>query len=165
MKILGGSYQETCEVPGSDVVVGSGLRAAGAIAEVAMPTLHTAVDGIFQVEVELAAGGLHVELSWVERDKPVGFHYFTPISRPTISGPQAVADALHVEGDVVLAFGMVECGERAVDCRRLVIDPQRPQDSSRLDLGPYRHEQLALVCNSSEIRALGSGVGGVPDLV
>ena len=44
MKVLGGSYRETCEVPESDEVAGSGLRAAGAVAAVATPTLHTAVD-------------------------------------------------------------------------------------------------------------------------
>ena len=158
MKILGGSYRETCEVPESDVVVGSGLRAVGAIAKVATPTLHTAVDVAFRVEVEMAAGGLHVGLDCVERDEPVGFHYFTPLSRPTIGGSGAVADALNVEGDAVLAFGMVEDGERSVDCRKLVVDPQRPRDPSSLDLGPYRYDQLALVCNSSEIGALGGAV-------
>ena len=156
MKILGGSYRETCEVPESDVVVGSGLRAAGAVAEAATPTLHTAVDPAFQVDVEMAAGGLHVDLDCVERDESVEFHYFTPISRPTTGGSGAFAGPLRVEGDAVLAFGMVEGGERSVDCRRLVLDPQRPGDPSSLDLAPYRYDQLALVCNSHEIRALGS---------
>ena len=161
MKILGGSYRETCEVPESDVVAGSGLRAAGAVAAVAMPTLHTAVDDALQVDVEAVAGGLRVRLDWVERDQPVGFRYFTPMSNPTIDGPGAAAEALRVEGDAVLAFGMVEAGERSVDCSRLVVDPQRPRDLSRLDLGPYRYGQLALICNSNEIRA----VDGVADPV
>ena len=134
MKVLGGSYRETCEVPESDEVAGSGLRAAGAVAAVATPTLHTAVDDALQVDVETVAGGLRVRLDWVERDQPVGFRYFTPLSNPTIDGPGAAAEALRVEGDAVLAFGMVESGERSVDCSRLVVDPQRPRDLSRLDL-------------------------------
>ena len=161
MKILGGSYRETCEVPESDEVAGSGLRAAGAVAAVAKPTLHTAVDDALQVDVETVAGGLHVRLDCVERDQPVGFRYFTPMSNPTIDGPGAAAEALHVEGDAVLAFGMVEAGERSVNCKRLVVDPQRPRDLSRLDLDPYRYDQLALVCNSNEIRALGEGADPV----
>lgn len=154
MKILGGSYRETCEVPESDVVAGSGLRAAGAVAAVATPTLHTAVDDVLQVDIEAVAGGLHVRLDRVERDQPVGFRYFTPMSNPTIDGPGATAEALRVEGDAVLAFGMVEAGEHSVDCSRLIVDPQRPRDLSSLDLGSYRYDQLALVCNSNEILAL-----------
>ena len=157
MKVLGGSYWETCEVPEFDAVAGSGLRAAGAVAAVATPTLHTAVDDALQVDVETVAGGLGVRLDCVERDQTVGFRYFTPISNPTIDGPGATAEALRVEGDAVLAFGMVESGERSVDCSTLVVDPQRPRDLSRLDLGRYRYDQLALVCNSNEIRAL-SGI-------
>lgn len=161
MKILGGSYRETCEVPESDVVAGSGLRAAGAVAAAATPTLHTAVDDALRADVEAVAGGLGVRLDWVERDQPVGFRYFTPMSNPTVDGPGAAAEALRVEGDAVLVFGMVEAGERSVDCSRLVVDPQRPRDLSRLDLDPYGYGQLALVCNSNEIQAL----GGVADPV
>ncbi|MDE0579042.1 MAG: PfkB family carbohydrate kinase [bacterium] len=161
MKILGGSYRETCEVPESEEVAGSGLRAAGAIAAAATPTLHTAIDGALQDAVEIVAGGLGVDLDWVGRDETVGFRYFTPLSNPTIDGPSAGADAMRVEGDTVLAFGMVEAGERSVDCKRLVIDPQRPRDLSRLDLDGYRCDQLALVCNSNEILAL----SGATDLV
>ena len=83
------------------------------------------------------------------------------MSNPTVDGPGAAAEALRVEGDAVLAFGMVEAGERSVDCSRLVVDPQRPRDLSRLDLDPYGYGQLALVCNSNEIQAL----GGVADPV
>lgn len=154
MKVLGGAYRETCEVPESDEVMGSGLRAAGAVAAAATPTLHTAVDDALQADVEAVAGGLHVRLDSVERDQPVGFRYFTPLSNPTIDGPGATAEALRVEGDAVLAFGMVEGGVRSVGCSRLVVDPQRPRDLSGLDLSPYRYGQLALVCNSNEIRAL-----------
>ena len=160
MEILGGSYRETCEVPQSDLVAGSGLRAAGAVAAAGTPTLHTAVDDALQVDVEMVAGGLRVGLDCVERDQAVGFRYFTPMSNPTIDGPGAAADALRVEGDTVLAFGMVEAGERSVDCRKLVVDPQRPRDLTGLDLDRYRHDQLALVCNSNEIRAL----SGITDL-
>lgn len=155
MKILGGSYRETCEVPRSRVLAGSGLRAAGAVAKVATPTLYTAIDEELQADAEAIAGGLHVQLDSVERDEPVGFRYFTPMSNPTIDGPGAAAEAMHVEGEAVLAFGMVEGGERSVDCSRLVIDPQRPRDLSSVDLGPHRYDQLALVCNANEIRALG----------
>ncbi len=160
MKILGGSYRETCEVPESDEVAGSGLRAAGAVAAVETPTLHTAIDYALQTAVEMAAGSLGVDLDWVGRDQTVGFRYFTPMSNPTIDGPAAAAEALRVEGDTVLAFGMVEAGELSVDCRRLVVDPQRPRDLSGLNLDRHRFDQLALVCNSNEIRAL----SGVSDL-
>lgn len=161
MKILGGSYRETCEEPKSEEVAGSGLRAAGAIAAVATPTLHTAVDDALQGTVETVAGGLGVSLDWVGRDETVGFRYFTPLSSPTIDGPSAGADTLRVEGDTVLAFGMVEAGERSVDCKRLVVDPQRPRDLTGLDLDRCRRDQLALVCNSNEIQAL----SGITDLV
>ena len=161
MKVLGGSYRESCEVPRCDAVAGSGLRAAGAVAAAVEPTLHTAIDESFRADVEAVAGGLHVCLEGVERDQPVGFRYFTPLSNPAIDGPGAAADALRVDGDVVLAFGMIESGERSVECDRLVIDPQRPRDLGGLDLDPYRCGHFALVCNANEIQAL----GGATDLV
>lgn len=159
--MLGGAYRETCEVPYSDVVAGSGLRAAGAVAAATTTTLHTAIDDNLRIDVETVGGGLRVRLDPVARDQPVGFRYFTPMSNPTIDGPGAVAEAMHLDDDAVLAFGMVESGARSVSCGRLVVDPQRPRDLTGVDLGGFRYDRLALVCNSNEIRAVGGGTDPV----
>lgn len=155
MRVLGGAYREICEVPNSEVVAGSGLRAAGAVAAATTPTLHTAVDDALRIDVETVAGGLRVHLDSVARDQSVGFRYFTPMSNPTIDGPGAVAETMRVEDESVLAFGMVEDGVRSVTCGRLVVDPQRPRDLTGLDLGGFTYDRLALVCNTNEIRAIG----------
>lgn len=161
MRVLGGAYREICEVPNSDVVAGSGLRAAGAVAAATTPTLHTAVDDALRIDVETVAGGLRVRLDSVNRDQPVGFHYFTPMSNPTIDGPGAVAETIRLEDESVLAFGMVESGVRSVSCDRLVVDPQRPRDLTGLDLSGFTFDRLALVCNTNEIRAIGGMVDPV----
>lgn len=159
--MLGGTYREICEVPDSDVVAGSGLRAAGAVAAAITVTLHTAVDDDLRVDAETVAAGLRVRLNPVTRDQPVGFRYFTPMSNPTIDGPGAVAETMQVEGEIVLAFGMVEEGDRSVACSKLVVDPQRPRDLTGLDLDGYTYDRMALVCNANEIRAIGAMIDPV----
>lgn len=161
MKIVGGVYDERCEIPSYEGLAGSGLRAAGAIAASTDLVLHTAVDDASAADARTVAGGLGVHMSYVTRDQPVGFQYFTPMSNPSINGPSAVADPLEAENDVVLQFGLIENATVKVACRNLIVDPQRPRDLTGLDLSNADYERLAIVCNASEARALGDNADPV----
>ncbi|UWZ36406.1 nucleoside 2-deoxyribosyltransferase [Dactylosporangium roseum] len=98
----------------------------------------------------------------VERDQPVGFRYFSPVTAPVIDGPSAAhTAALSADDETVLAFGMVETGPRSIRARRLVVDPQRPRDLTRLDLTGLHADAVAVVANARETRAL---AGGIADL-
>jgi nucleoside 2-deoxyribosyltransferase len=156
MRIVGGVYAESCEIPRFNALAGSGLRAAGAIAG-ATPdlVLHTAIDRATLDDARTIAGGLGVAIARVERDQPVGFRYFTPMSSPSIDGPSAAADAIDAADDNILSFGLIESGLVRLSCRSLTVDPQRPRDLTGIDLSVAEFERLAIVCNRSEIRALG----------
>jgi len=156
--VVGGTYTEHVVVPSYDLLGGSGLRAAAAIAGDDEAQLHTAVDEGQRVAAESSFATLGIEAHVVERDSPVGFRYFTPVTPPTIDGPSATfASQISADGDAVLVFGMVESGDRRVRARRAVIDPQRPRDLRVLDLTGVDGDQIALLVNAREARAL---VGG-----
>jgi hypothetical protein len=166
MIVVGGSYLETVKVTnqsdgeGYEGFAGSGLRAAAALDGAA--TLVTALDGSSTALAEVTAAGLGVTVRSVERDQPVVFRYFTPVSAPSIDGPAARhGDVLTAEDDTVLAFGMIESGPRRIVAEHLIFDPQRPRDLAGLDLAGMEHQRLTVVANARETRAL---AGGVQDL-
>ncbi|WP_343871485.1 PfkB family carbohydrate kinase [Dactylosporangium roseum] len=108
------------------------------------------------------AAALGLTMTPVERDQPVGFRYFSPVTAPVIDGPSAAhTAALSADDETVLAFGMVETGPRSIRARRLVVDPQRPRDLTRLDLTGLHADAVAVVANARETRAL---AGGIADL-
>lgn len=162
MIVVGGTYVEFTDVPGSRTVAGSGLRAAGAIAATGEVELVSAVDDSMSDEASVVATGLGVALRPVRRDQPVAFNYFTPISSPSIDGPAATYDGvLEADAETLLCFGMIEHGPRRLRGRTCVIDPQRPRDLAGLSLDGIEADRIGLVCNRSEIRA----IGGSDDLL
>lgn len=158
MIVVGGTYAERTVVPATDLLRGSGLRAAAALGTDSAVRLVSAVEEENAEEAAMTAAAQGVaETAFVERDKRVSFTYFTPLSPPAVSGPGAtLSDRLVAEDDAVLLFGMVETGAQRVDTRTLVVDPQQPQDLIGLRLtDDDRWARLAVVANVSEIRALG----------
>jgi hypothetical protein len=161
MIIVGGTYDESVTVPAHQELAGSGLRAAVCLGA-GQAHLVTAMDALTHplAASVIAASGVAVEL--VERDRPVGFHYFSPVTAPVIDGPSAAClETLSADDDTVLVFGMVETGPRDVRARRLVVDPQKPRDLAGLDLTGLEADAMAVVANARETRAL---AGGIADL-
>jgi hypothetical protein len=160
MKIAGGTYLEVCQETADEFgsarsLLGSGLRAAAVLRDVAPELiLHTAIDEQHENEAQIVAAALGLNVDWRRRSEPVGFHYWTPLSAPTISGPSADAASLHIDGGPTLVFGMIE-SQTTTDVEGLVFDPQQPRD-----LGPIKHLQglkagrLAIVANAAETRAM-----------
>lgn len=156
MIVVGGTYVETTDYPAYRTVAGSGVRAAGAVAEENPVTLYSAVDADLADEAASMAASLNVPYETVERDQEVGFRYFTPLSSPAIDGPSAVLRApITVTDDTVLLFGMIERGSYEVTGNRVVLDPQRPRDLTGVTRDGINTDYLALVCNRAEIRAIG----------
>lgn len=164
MNIAGGTYAEKCREPGPDgtiyTLAGSGLRAAAVLRGVAdNVTLHSAIDSTLREEALIVAATLGLNIQWRERTEPVAFRYWTPLSAPTIDGPNASSEPIELSGGNALVFGMLEGRPRAkVD--GLVFDPQQPRDLGAVNLDGLSSGRLAVIANAAETRAL----TGEPDL-
>jgi ATP-dependent protease HslVU (ClpYQ) peptidase subunit len=157
MIVVGGTYNEQVTVPDHQELAGSGLRAAAALGP-NRAKLVTAVDAGTSSLAASAAAAVGVPLDTVERDQPVGFRYFSPVTPPSIDGPSAThAAPLIADDDTVLAFGTVETGPRSLRARRLVVDPQRPRDLTGLDLEGMHADAITVLANARETRALARG--------
>ncbi|MEH3140256.1 MAG: PfkB family carbohydrate kinase [Mycobacterium kyogaense] len=120
--------------------------------------LHTAIDDEQRLAAESSLATLNVNVTVVDRDEPVAFRYFTPVAPPTIEGAAAThAQTITADDDAVLVFGMIETGHRDIRSRRAVVDPQRPRDLQVLNLQGIQADELAVVLNAREARALTGG--------
>jgi hypothetical protein len=154
MQISGGTYLETCREPLDETIAGSGMRAAAVLQRVCPElVLKSAIDASLGDQAEAMASGLNVSVDWVERSEPVAFDYWTPLSAPTLRGPNAKAPDVHLTGTAGLVFGMVEA-TTTTDVERLVFDPQQPKDLGRPDFSGFKTDRLALVANSAETQSM-----------
>lgn len=160
MIVVGGTYDEVVVSPDSQEVMGSGLRAAAALRRrPEPPVLVTPLDDDVREEAGYVAQAVGVrfgdDLSRTER---VGFRYATPISSPSVNGPNSrVRGNVRVQDGTVLMFGLVEASDHAFDIESdiLVLDPQKPRDTGPLDTTGIQSKRLVVVANGSEIRKLG----------
>jgi Nucleoside 2-deoxyribosyltransferase/pfkB family carbohydrate kinase len=158
MNVVGGTYREHCLNPSTNLLRGSGLRAASVLAGSRSGVrLQSAIELEGREEASIVAGGLGVETEWHTRSQPVRFSYFTPLSVPALDGCLSqIDDDIVVSGDVVLAFGMVEATHRMrVRASTCVFDPQQPGNNATLDVGQLECDRLAIVANAQETCALG----------
>lgn len=157
MNVLGGIYRERCLFPARDDIVGSGLRGA-ALLQAVCPEIHLygAVDAANREALNAIVGGRRLGATITNRDEPVEFAYFTPLSTPAINGARSrTTEVLEVEGEATMAFRMIENGDVRVRSTWLVLDPQQPRDLGPLELDWIEAEHLAIVANSDETAALG----------
>jgi nucleoside 2-deoxyribosyltransferase len=158
MIIVGGTYFERVVVPDSDYLIGSGVRAAAALANIdSPPLLYTATDADTEAEAELVASALKVNRLTVGRSEPVGFRYMTPLSAPSVNGPAAKLDDPIVPPSdaTVLCFGLVERGDVNIEGKTVVLDPQKPRDTGPLTFTSITADRIIVVANRSETRQLG----------
>jgi hypothetical protein len=99
-------------------------------------------------------GGLRLDATLVERDEPVEFSYFTPLSTPALNGGRSRAAPIEIEEDAAMVFRMIEGGDVSVRAKRVVLDPQQPRDLGPIDLDWIDCEALAIVANRSETATL-----------
>lgn len=150
--VAGGTYTELCNEPDCRDIAGSGLRAASVLRNVVETKLVSAIEPEFEAAANAIVAGRKITAEWVNRDRGVGFVYRTPLSGPVLH--TASGDPVHAEGDVVLAFGMVESTVTSKS-KRLVLDPQQPKDLSPRPMREgHETEALAIVANIAETLAL-----------
>jgi hypothetical protein len=155
--VVGGSYSECCHFPQWSQFFGSGLRAACAIAgRGATVRLITYVSAGDRPLLETVAATFGIDVEAAESPGSFNFEYNHSLSQPTLRHTSdAIFDlaTLKVEGDKILAFGMLE-GNPVVHGERVVFDPQSPYEAAPFDQNGSTAEHLAIIANASEARVL-----------
>jgi nucleoside 2-deoxyribosyltransferase len=153
--VVGGMYVERCLAPHRLSLMGSGGRAAAALANLSPGTvLHTFHPAAMQDDATLAMAGYGVEVVCHPSDGVVGFEYHHPLSFPRIYPvPLPRAETVTVEGDVLLRFGCLE-GDFRVDARLATYDPQSGTRPELFRANGSRAEVLAIVLNRVEAALL-----------
>lgn len=156
MIVAGGYYREICVTPEHDDVFGSGGRAALALAlgNVAVEWHYYCPEKQFETAaISLAAAKLrHHPVACPEL---VTFTYFHPLSKPVFSPAKPVENKkITLTGELILRFGFME-GTAEVHGKKVVFDPQSPNDPERFGANGSTAEVLAIVLNSREVLALG----------
>lgn len=153
--VVGGVYAERCVEPHWDDVYGSAGRAAAAISA-AVPgvrLLTYRAEPLAEAFESLAnAYGLSIEGPTIANE--VAFDYFHPLATPRITPrPDAIQrhEAIRVEDDVVLRFGMLE-GDAVVTAGTAVYDPQSAFDPRPFGENGSTAERLAMILNQLEAR-------------
>lgn len=156
MHIAGGLYKETCLVPDWNAEYGSGGRAATATAGLSPSTVLHAYAPVLGSSGQDALERLGVELRLQPSSHGVAFAYFHPLSTPHIE-PRRSAMVRHapiqLSGEAVLRFGFLE-GEAIVHANRAVYDPQTSVSPAMFGDNGSSTDELALVLNEAEARAL-----------
>ena len=153
MLIAGGCYQESCESPKWQALLGSGGRAAAAIARLS-PSVElftyrpqNRLADLYPIE----ALGVRVHATGTKSE--VAFAYFHPLSNPAIAPKTMPVEVpLHVEGGTVLRFGFME-GDAVVAADHAIYDPQRRRGAQSFAANGSRAETLAIVLNEGELAA------------
>lgn len=154
MHIVGGIYQEKSVFPASDVIYGSGGRAAYALRELNENVeLSSFVGRDRQGDIEYHAQHIwQVPLAIYSVPETVSFTYYHGLSNPVIRPtrlPFPDAPSIEVAGDVILQFGMLE-GAATVHGKRVVFDPQNPETPELFDATGSTAAALAYVLNRGE---------------
>ncbi len=156
MRIIGGTYVEVTKEPSTEHIYGSGLRAAAALSHVIRPHFITCLDSRLRSPTEGLAATFGIDLEVVDRDYPVIFSYYTPLSTPDVFGGNQAKR--HIVSDdassSALVFGMLEA-DCSVNALGIVYDPQGSQDDLVVDRNSLVASRFAIVANIHEIRILG----------
>ncbi|MBB4039854.1 nucleoside 2-deoxyribosyltransferase [Microvirga flocculans] len=158
LTVVGGVYIERCIQPLWNSLYGSAGRAVSAVTSL-VPGTTTLVAYIAEEvrnEAEYLAGMAGAVLEPQPSRYAIAFDYLHPLSTPTISPAVNRIEALpplHVGGDVVLRYGMLE-GEAVVDARTAVYDPQSAYGAKRFTANGSRAERLAIVLNRYEAASM-----------
>jgi hypothetical protein len=149
ISVVGGTYREESLDPVVRRLGGSGVRAARILSALGVHiTLHTCVDAEAVDELQMLASTYSIALAVADRDGALGYLYPTPVQSALREG-EAIGRPLHIDGDVVVGFGMVE-STWTVSADRAVIDPQHSSVADILTRVTAPH--VAVVLNEHEAR-------------
>jgi len=156
MIIVGGTYYERTEDPLGDKVLGSGLRAAAALAGTGSHKFYSCIDERLRPSAEATASPFRLDVAFSARELPIGFSYYSPLGTPAVDGLNQASVPLAIDARLgtALVFGMLEA-DVSVDAKGIVFDPQRPRGTRPIDRSRLRAVRFALVANATEICSLG----------
>jgi hypothetical protein len=149
--VVGGLYREVCLHPAWNALLGSGGRAAQALAALGgTVTLHSYFEDDQSVALEFFRDrGIALDIR--SRQTPIAFAYFHPLSTPHLE-PRDIAQetALFVNAETVLRFGLVE-SDAVVRARRAIFDPQGWHAPFHFGENGSHADEVALVLNAQEL--------------
>lgn len=156
MKIAGGFYREEMLSPAHQAYLGSGLRAAAALATTAPGVeLHAYVSTAEIPDFNAVCVTYGVQAHQRPRAVPIGFSYAHGCSRPVLEPDirEIPREApIEVAGDAVLRFGFLE-GSCVVNAKRAVYDPQSEIAPEPFLQNGSTAKQWAIVLNVAEAEA------------
>ena len=155
MIVAGGIYYEACTSPPTRSLLGSGGRAALALAGLTSDvTLHGFYPAKHADEAFSAVAGAGVDLHLHPAPDRIAFDYLHPLARPRIFPiPLPNAGTIEVAGRNILRFGCLE-GDFRVNAEKVVYDPQSCAQPEPFPRNGSRAGSLAVVLNRVELQAL-----------
>jgi hypothetical protein len=154
MIVAGGIYQETCVYPPSQILCGSGGRAALALSGL-IPALelHAFQPASVADEVFSNFEPFGIDVHLYPASHRLSFHYLHPLARPRIAPvPLPNSGVVEIGGDLALRFGCLEGSFRVVS-ETAVFDPQSAVAPESFQTNGSSAKRLAVVLNRSELRA------------
>lgn len=154
--IVGGAYAEDCSYPRSQILRGSGLRAASALRGLGSATdLHTVTGPSLANDFQMIANRKGITLHASNGTQDIWFRYRHPLAKPDIfpPSPALLSDRPVVKADCALVFGMLE-GRPKVTAKRAVYDPQDGFRAQSFEANGSSANEYAIVLSWSEGRAL-----------
>lgn len=153
LQIVGGTYRETCRESKWDQLMGSGLRAAAALARPGrVSRLSTYVGEAERPLLESYAASFGIELCAETARQTLRFTYAHGLARPWIDPPLhllAPESPIRVEAPALVRFGMLE-GDAEVHGERVVYDPQSAYEPAHFHKNGSTAGSLAIVANRRE---------------
>jgi hypothetical protein len=157
VSVIGGVYGEECAFPQRKQVFGSAGRAAVALSpHFDSVTLHTVLSdqAASNTLPNFDAYGVNVELHGGTQF--ISFEYLHCLAEPQIHPKPSKIEQqspFHVEGDLVVQFGMMEC-RPTIDAGICVYDPQSPNAPLSFIESGSKARRLAFIANAGEIELL-----------
>lgn len=155
IRVAGGTYFERVSEPAWNRLFGSGLRAAQALAPATEILLETVVGARDEVQLDDLATTIGFSVNKHLSTQTVTFLYDHCLSDPRIlPRPDLIGrQRLHVEGAIVLCYGMLD-GELHVVGDTVIYDPQSPDAPVTFSSTGSSASRLAVVLNAAECEKL-----------
>lgn len=153
--IAGGCYIELCQWPPRSELMGSGVRAACAIARrAANVALHTYISSDYRPALESISAAVSCEINAYETPGLYEFHYAHSLADPRCVRPSdSPKHPIVVEAPLVLAYGMME-GNPIIHGEGVVYDPQSPRSPKNFRDNTSSARRLSIITNEKEAIAL-----------
>jgi hypothetical protein len=148
--ITGGTYAERCHYPDWNRLFGSGLRAAVAVSGFSPGSeLHTYSPASYEPDILATLSGFDIKPVLTPSNWEGQFEWLHPLDLiDWAKKPSHKGATIHVSGDVVLRFGMLE-GDACVKGGRVVYDPQ--SEPGGFSENSSEAENLAIIMTPSEL--------------